>query len=280
MPPSNVLLATDLDCRTDRALDRAAALASEWGTRLVIVHAIEDTPEPIGRPRPTDPRAVAMQRIRADLREPNDLDIELVVEHGDAARLTLDTVERLGCELVVTGVARNAPLGRVSAGATVDALARRSPVPLLAVKTRPTRSYQNMVVATDFSDASRDALVAALAMFPTSLVVLVHAYSVLYESFTVDRAAARAQEAHHVEERARLFLAGAPIDHDREILIRCEHGTPDEVLRDLVLAGGVDLVVTGTRGRGRVAQFLLGSVAKAVLADVPCDVLVVGERAA
>lgn len=278
MPPKNVLLATDLDVRTDRAMDRAAALALEWRTQLVIVHAIETSPEESSRTRTNDPRAAAIQRIRADLREPQALDLELVVEHGDSARLTLDAVARHGCELVVTGVSRDVALGRVSAGATVDALARRSPVPLLAVKRRPNRPYRNVVVATDFSEGSRVALLTVLEMFPATLVILFHAYHVMYEGFMDNKAAARDAARRHAEERASSFLAETAVGEDRQILARCEYGEPAHVLRELALTGAVDLVVAGTRGRGPVAEFFLGSVAKSILAQMPCDVMVVGER--
>jgi len=41
-PPKAILLATDLSARCDRALDRAALLASEWQAQLIIVHALGD----------------------------------------------------------------------------------------------------------------------------------------------------------------------------------------------------------------------------------------------
>lgn len=41
MPPHRILLASDLSSRGDRALDRAAQLAQQWGAELLILHAIE-----------------------------------------------------------------------------------------------------------------------------------------------------------------------------------------------------------------------------------------------
>jgi nucleotide-binding universal stress UspA family protein len=37
-----------------------------------------------------------------------------------------------------------------------------------------------------------------------------------------------------------------------------------------------DLIVMGTRGRSRVAQFVLGSTAEAVIRQAPCPVMTVG----
>src|SRR6516165_5881779 len=39
--PQKVLLATDLTPGGDRALDRAAQLAADWGAQLVVCHVIE-----------------------------------------------------------------------------------------------------------------------------------------------------------------------------------------------------------------------------------------------
>src|SRR5690606_38851951 len=71
MPPKTILLATDLSCRTDRALDRAAALAAEWQARLVVVHALQGTASISDAPSwrsEADPRALALKQVREDLR--------------------------------------------------------------------------------------------------------------------------------------------------------------------------------------------------------------------
>jgi nucleotide-binding universal stress UspA family protein len=50
-PPKTILLATDLSSRCDRAMDRAAQLASLWGARLVVLNVLEheyDFVEPAG----------------------------------------------------------------------------------------------------------------------------------------------------------------------------------------------------------------------------------------
>jgi nucleotide-binding universal stress UspA family protein len=274
----NVLLATDLQRRTDRAMDRAVALAQEWSVGLVIAHAIEGSPDGWPRARPTDPRGAAKQRIRDDLRDPLPQRLDLVVERGDAVRLILDTIKQRDCGLVVTGVARDSGFGRVSAGETVDALARVSPVPVLAVKMRPNRPYRHVVVATDFSEPSRDALLSTLALFPSAHITLFHAYHVAYESFLDDKCAARDAESRYADERAREFLAETQTG-GRQIHIRSEHGAPEHALHALVAAGGVDLVVVGTRGRGLIGQLLLGSVARSIVAEVPIDVLIASNAA-
>lgn len=43
--PRKLLLATDLSCRCDSALDRAVALCRDWQAELVVVHALETAQE-------------------------------------------------------------------------------------------------------------------------------------------------------------------------------------------------------------------------------------------
>jgi nucleotide-binding universal stress UspA family protein len=61
--------------------------------------------------------------------------------------------------------------------------------------------------------------------------------------------------------------------------VRCltvaRRGDPAEVLTDIAREHTADLLVVGRRGRDFAARVLLGSVASRLVADAPCDVLVV-----
>jgi nucleotide-binding universal stress UspA family protein len=61
------------------------------------------------------------------------------------------------------------------------------------------------------------------------------------------------------------------------VVPRIEHGDPARLIREAAEHGGFDLVVIGTRGRSRIFEFFSGSVAKEILAALPCDALFVRE---
>jgi nucleotide-binding universal stress UspA family protein len=54
-----------------------------------------------------------------------------------------------------------------------------------------------------------------------------------------------------------------------------DRGDPAEVLRNVAREHHADLLVVGRRGRDFAARVLLGSVASRLVADAPCDVLIV-----
>lgn len=279
MPPRKILLATDLSCRCDRALDRAAALAVEWGAQIVILHAIQRTETAGNIPswwrRPLDPREVALRRVRDDL--PGNVDVQSVVEYAEPAPLILKTARQLGCELIVTGVVREETLGRAALGTTIEKVVRQAEVPVLVVNSRPRGSYRSVVVATDFSDASRAALESALALLPAARMSLFHAFEFPFDGFIDDKMAMRDAGARQAAAESQAFLNATPaVARSRRTIEKiCEYGVPEWLLSDLAERGDADLVALGTVGRTGLANMLIGSIAQRLITRLPVDMLVV-----
>ena len=58
------------------------------------------------------------------------------------------------------------------------------------------------------------------------------------------------------------------------------HGDPAEEILAHIAEHGIDLVALGSRGQGRLAGLLLGSVSQKVASLAPCAVLIVRPPAA
>lgn len=278
-----ILLATDLSCRCDRALDRATMLAREWHARLIVLHVLQQ-PQPIlelsSGTDPPDSLQIARARVREDMGDADGIEIDVMVERGDPASRIFDVSERFDCRLILSGVARDETLGRILLGTTVEKLVRMANVPVLVVKSRPRDHYRKVVVATDFSEGSRSALQAAIELFPSSRLTLFHAFDVPFEGLIDDRSAASDSASKNATAEAQAFLASTPaakeLRHGIEIVT--EHGEAGALLQDMVHSRGVDLVVLGTEGRSGASQLLLGSVAQNILNRLSVDVLVVRRR--
>lgn len=281
-PPKKILLATDLSPRCDRALDRAVLLAELWQAKLFILNVLEDVRSwdadvvlPSWR-RPPDPIKIAQRRLLDDV-GPAANTATIIVDEGDPADATLRTAEARDCDLIITGVARDEPLGRLFLGTTIDRLLRNSPIPVLVVKNRARRHYHHILVATDFSESSRHALQAADRYFPADPLTIFHAYEPVMSGLATDPATYRQDYQESAQQEYDAFLdsipSGAAIR--KRALPLIEFGTPSELLRDYVRDRNIDLVMLGTHGRSAFFEVLIGSVAKRIMDELPCDALVV-----
>ena len=166
----HLLLATDFSARCDRAQDRAVQLALQWDARLTAVHAIDATDVPNDLPsRQGRPNAVerAKRLLEEEFAATEGLRASVHVEQGKPKKVILDVATKQHCDLIVTGIAGNEPLGQSFLGSTVTALTRSAKVPVLVVKKRVLETNERVVVASDLSEASRRALDLALALFET-----------------------------------------------------------------------------------------------------------------
>ncbi|MDP3906542.1 universal stress protein [Novosphingobium sp.] len=264
-----ILVATDLSARSDRAVDRAAALAQQLGVRLIVLHVIE-----AGSPLEANPERV-QSAIRAALPDPR-ADVDIVPAIGPAPTMIVEAAASAGCGLIVTGVARFNHVGDFLTGTAVDHIVRHASVPVLVVKQRPHEPYTSILVATDFSPCSRQALLTAAALFPDAALHLVHAYHVAYESWHRSKSV---QEDVTAETQAELdaFVQDPAIpDAVRARLsARLGYGESHSVVCDAADQVGANLVVLGTHGRSGFMPALIGSMAESLLRCVPLDTLMV-----
>lgn len=83
---------------------------------------------------------------------------------------------------------------------------------------------------------------------------------------------------HHRESDEMLAKVrrGLPPDVSADQMVR--EGLPAEEIVTAAKVWDADVIVMGTRSRGRIAQFLLGSTAEGVIRRAPCPVMAVGRR--
>ncbi|MCU1385543.1 MAG: putative universal stress protein [Acidobacteria bacterium] len=144
-------------------------------------------------------------------------------------------------------------------------------------------TLKHILVAIDFSEPSDAALTYARALaraFNATLHV-VHVVgqvsSAVYgaEAYTV----AVPGLQRDIEDGARAQLAECLADNDqhplptRRVLLTSD--APAAAIVDYAGRERIDLIVTGTHGRGGVAHLLMGSVAEQVVRTAPCPVLTV-----
>jgi len=140
----------------------------------------------------------------------------------------------------------------------------------------------NVLVATDFSEASASARAYGRELartFGATLHVL-HAVEnpVMWagpESAGVDFARLQADlEASAQKQLAALVTADDRRELGARTIMRTGNSPAFEIA-NYAKEAGIDIVVMGTHGRGRVAHLLMGSVAEKMVRIAPCPVLTV-----
>lgn len=138
---------------------------------------------------------------------------------------------------------------------------------------------RKILIATDGSETGREAVQAGveLAADEGASVVLVHVVSILdFAEPENGSSPARPQRLPRAEDdpalRDALDVAGQnEVDATAELLV----GYPPKQIVRLAADAGVDLIVVGSRGLGRVKSAFLGSTSREVLAHAQQPVLVV-----
>ncbi|HLT02524.1 MAG TPA: universal stress protein [Geminicoccaceae bacterium] len=273
-----ILLATDLSARCDRAFDRAVLLAREAGARLTIATALERSPddpiEPEAQPRwrQDDRLADAECQIRDDL-EGKDVDARIVIRRGRAGELIVRLARENAYDLIVTGIARSTGLTRMILGSTVEAVLRERVGPVLVVKQRVRGEYRTILIGTDFSEAARAALRAASDLFPQARLTVLHAYQAAAgPGDTEEKDEAAYQRA--LEECAT-FVAATQLPATRAIWCVAEAGLPETLLNQYARDAEIDLLAVGTQGRHPMLGVLFGSTCAALVLSSPRDTLLV-----
>ncbi len=141
-------------------------------------------------------------------------------------------------------------------------------------------TVEKILFATDFSDSSEKALayVKKLAHHFNSAVTAVHVIDLTLATRSPEAAVGFSMpDLREVgEEGIRKLRRELRQDHITEHGVVLTGGNPAGELIDYAREIKPDLIVMGTRGKGNLERFILGSTAEDVLRHVACPVLTVG----
>ena len=140
--------------------------------------------------------------------------------------------------------------------------------------------FERILVATDFSEASRRALSEALALVSQwgGGLCVVHAIPPEPGIMNWESGAELEVARQRAQRQMKTFLADIG-PHHRVERIFIQHGPVAKVLAPVIQSEHIDLLVIGTRGRGGLRKLALGSVAEELLRVATCPVLTVGPKA-
>jgi nucleotide-binding universal stress UspA family protein len=285
MQPSKerrIVLATDLSARCDRAFDRAVLLAREWNARLTIVSALEGRREGLDAGLRSRWAQIDRGKVDAECQISSDLQragipAEIIVRRGPPAKLILEVAQQKRCDLIVTGIARDLGPARSIAGATLEALMRRSAAPVLVVKRPAREPYRSAVVGIGFTSACRAAIQAMHSLFPAVQTAVLHAFRPTIERLGDGPGTDEAAYLRALDECARFAVDCLP---EQAPGVRCvaEVGSLEPALNRYAVDRQVDLIAVGSTPGTLVGAVLFGSVSSSLVLSSASDLLVVPRK--
>lgn len=151
----------------------------------------------------------------------------------------------------------------------------------IAAKLSETNpEFRHILVATDFSEASRRALCDALALAAENHAQLsvIHVLHPDRKYRPLENPPEPDLERRAAEAQINALLKDLGSDQKIDATL-VKHGRVAEQVAAVIEEKGIDLLVIGTRGRGGLQKLALGSVAEELRHVAPCAVMTIGPKA-
>lgn len=292
----NILVAVDGSADSERALRRAAVIAHSGHGKLTLI-TVNHAPWSAGVIGPpigtysSDQQAWAqamLDELAATL--PEGIETDTVVAWGPVIGAILKQIDEGGHDLVVVGSRGRGGVASTVLGSVSRAVLDHSSIPVLVERPGPASEashsprierFASILVAVDRSDESLRALDVAvdLAQCHKAGLTLVTVAMVPYTAGIAAASLSRIYPDFDEESRTILDEALARVPAGIHTRTVSAWGATAQVILDVAISGGQDLIVLGSRGRGTLGSALLGSTGHAVLNHSTVPVLVVRPRA-
>lgn len=273
MTPRSILAVTDFSAQGDNALSRAAHLCVEHGANLKLVYLAYP-----GESAPPDAGCrLAHHALQLGQRH------DIIVRSMGRIAFTLEDVlpEARSADLLVWGTAPVRGIRSFFLGQPVEGMLRKCKRPILVVRNPAQGPYRSLVVAVDFSEASRGLLELGFTLNKDAQVELFHAVNLAHEGkLRYAEVSEQAVKAYREECRRyaqdRMFWLTDSYDARRNrVLSAISYGNPARQVVVQQQRSGAELIVVGKHPSSAAADLLFESVAQGVLRDGTSDVLIV-----
>ncbi len=277
-----ILVGLDVIEKSDNVLKRALQIAAENQTDLFVVHAIHIPWLAMPNYLNTDEISVDKSSIEkmienkiVTLNEKTKVPYTIFVKEGRSEDILLYEAQLHKADMMVIG-AHSKKKGRKGfLGTTAQKVAHKSHIPVLVVKNSAKKVYENIVAPTDFEAASKESVLFAKQIFPSSKWHLVNVFETIYFEGPYALVGRDLSQFNPVAKNVanndmKAFMKevgvkkGKIIDADLDL---------KATLLEYINKKTFSLTVVGSQGTAGI-NALLGSVAAYILRESENDVLV------
>ena len=283
---TKILCPVDFFPASDAAVKHAVGLAANYDARVHLLHVITpllptayeyaiDTTDIMGSLEKS--ATEELNKLAAQAKEAGvHADIEIRI--GDVYEEIKQTIEEERPELLVMGTHGRRGVERWFMGSTTEKMLRHSPVPMLTIsgmgeKVTAAPSFRRILVTTDFSDGTADALAYAfsVAQENDARITVMH---VIHDAAADVSGKYRDSLIQGVEKQLA-DLVPPEARNWCDVVTYVETGVPYRIILRTLEDERVDLLVMNIHGKGMLDRALLGSTAERVVRAASCPVMLI-----
>lgn len=278
-----IMVATDFSERSDRALRRATLLARQSGASLELIHVVDDDqPHQIVEAECKEAE-ILLHQLAATLQEIDGIPCTSRVMLAAPFLGIVQAVDDSVPDLLVIGPHRKQLLRDVFIGTTAERTIRSVACPTLMSNAVPAGTYRRVLLTTDLSAGSRDALrrFSGLRLGKRAHKSLLYVFDApaldLAFSHTIpqgDQQQYLAEKQKEASQRLAEFLASLK-QGTLESMVRYEATDTAGEIINTAREEQADLLVLSTRGSRGAEKKYIGSVTEYVLGTSSIDVLAI-----
>lgn len=183
-------------------------------------------------------------------------------------------------DLIVVASEKESLLSHLFAQRQIIDLVRASKRPVLLVKQTPSRYYERVLIATDFSAESMEAAKVALSIAPGAHFTYLHAFRIVGEGMLWDSGIApeimagyRTRARDNAAVQLNQFIAS--LGKEKHLMSPVvQYGTTVGILKAFADKLNIDLIAIGKHGRSRFSELLIGDVKRRMISESKCDLLI------
>ena len=279
--PSTILFASEFPAN-EKAFSFALALATEFGSEIIILHAYDCCGMAASQKLPErcldcDTVSVEEQRLEHLAQRARDLHIrcKIVVRPGLAADQILDFLHEQKVDRIVMGTHSPGPIGKLLVGSVAEAVMRNASVPVSIVGPEVIRdAYRNSAGRTILCSVGKHQTGSVVAHFAAELAATHNARLILQNVIpqleSAEHLAGRSLDQIEAELPS---LIPARLQQKIDVQTRVLLGDPTEELLYQGRAQRASLIVMDAQGASRFAAITRAGIIYKVLAYAQCPVI-------
>lgn len=291
-----ILVATDFSTASEFALLRAVELAKINDAEITVLHIVEKKnidkllDKYLAKLLPgslwltTEEYYLNLLNEKIDSLGNQNIK-KMILPQGKPPKKILYYANKFKFDLLVIGAHSDYSIRDTFVGTTAEYISDKTKCPVLIIKNKPSKFYNNILVPINFSRASKDALNLTMRLFSEKKIEMLHIgdyeYEILLKQEEKEENISK-NKLIKLKKAILLYLEDKMSKFKKSIKMKKQKlsytidlGYPAPIILKEAEKKNKDLIVMGTRGHGKIHYLFKGRVAHAVLRETKKDILFV-----